>query len=173
MSVEGQLVFEHRQWLKGFDSQHLKDWNDAYSAAPESALCEACVRDVMQGFGYAVQPWADLAGATGKGAEKRPDFRCSKDSCAFYVEVANISIDKATEHTGLSHPPKHEASNYDKLAKAIVAKAQKKTTQCEQDLPTLLAVGTFHFAASALSIDKHCAEYLLSGEQLIAWKVNT
>ena len=172
MSLQGQIVFEHRQWLKGFDNQHLKDWDDEYSVVPESALCEASVRDVMQGFGYFVEPWADLIGTSGKGAEKRPDFRCSKNSSAFYVEVANISIEKATEHTGLSHPETPGASGYDILAKAIFAKTQKKNTQCKQDLPTLLAVGTFHTAASVLAMDEHCAEYLLTGEQLITWKVN-
>jgi hypothetical protein len=174
MSRQDQLVAEHRTWLKDFDPRYLKLWNDEFWAAPESALCEAAVRDVMHGFGFSVEPCADLPGTVGKGSVERPDFRCSKGIEAFYVEVGNISRAKVTEHTGLPHPEEFEKSrNYGKLTRAVFAKAQKKTTQCVQDLPTLLAVGTFHTGASYHSMDRSCANSLLMGEPMITWKVDT
>jgi hypothetical protein len=174
MSRQEQPIAEHRRWLKDFDSRHLKQWNDLFSSMPEAALCEAAVRDVMQGFGLAVEPWADLNGKDANGSVARPDFRCSKGTDAFYVEVTNISIAKATEQSGLAHPAEFgKFRAYAKLTNAVFEKAQKKTTQCNQDLPTLLAVGTFHTAASHLGLDRLCANSLLTGESMISWDVNT
>jgi len=167
-------VSEHRTWLTGFDGQHLKSWNDLFIDNPEAALCEAAVRDIVQGFGFAVEPVADLKGQIVKGAVQRPDFRCSNGVGAFYLEVANISIAKAIEQTNLPHPQQFgSARNYAKLTKAIFAKAQGKATQCEQDLPTLLAVGTFHTAASHRAMDRLCASNLLTGEPMITWNIDT
>jgi hypothetical protein len=174
MSRQEQLITEHRSWLKDFDPRHLKLWNDEFSSAPESALCEAAVRDVMQGFGFAVEPWADLKGKLGIGSAEKPDFRCSKETDAFYVEVANISIATAIKKTGLPHPEEFGTPrSYRKLTKDVFEKAQKKTTQCNQDLPTLLAVGTFHTEASYHSMDRFCANSLLTGEPLITWNIDT
>jgi hypothetical protein len=175
MSHEGQLIADHRSWLSDFDARHLKVWNDELTSSPESALCEAAIRDVMQGLGCIVEPFADLTGKQGVGSEERPDFRCSKSAEAFYVEVANISIAKAIELTHLPHPYElnRPATSVGMLTKAVFGKAQKKTTQCSQDLPTLLAVGTFHTAASLHSMDRFCANSLLTGEPNITWNVNT
>ena len=173
MSLEKRLVCAHREWLGGFEPQHLKAWTDNLAADPEAALCEASVRDVMQGFGFTVEPVADLIGQGTKGALQRPDFRCSKETDAFYVEVANVSIAKATELTNLPHPEQPGTRNYAKLTKAVFAKATGKATQCDQDLPTLLAVGTFHTTASHLALDRLCANSLLTGEAMITWNVDT
>jgi hypothetical protein len=48
LNLQEQLMSEHRQWLTGFDCQHLKSWEDQLSDNPEAALCEAAVRDIMQ-----------------------------------------------------------------------------------------------------------------------------
>jgi hypothetical protein len=174
MSRQERLIAQHRRWLTDFDPRHLKLWNDEFSSTPESALCEAAVRDMMQGFGFVVEPWADLKGKVGKGSLERPDFRCSKGTEIFYVEVANISIAKATEQSGLPHPEEFgKLRAYGKLTNAVFEKAQKKTTQCDQDRPTLLAVGTFHTAASHHSMDRVCANSLLTGEPMITWNVDT
>lgn len=174
MSRQEQLINEHREWLKDFDPRYLKLWDDEFSNAQEAALCEAAVRDVMHGFGFAVEPSADLKGKIGKGSVERPDFRCSKGSNAFYVEVANISIAKATEESGLPHPEEFgKFRSYGKLTRPVFEKARKKMTQCDQDLPTILAVGTFHTAASYHSMDRFCANSLLTGEAMIAWNVDT
>src|SRR6266478_21778 len=174
MSLQERLIAEHRRWLKDFDPRHLKLWNDEFSSRPESALCEAADRDVMHGFGFSVEPWADLKGEVGRGSVEKPDFRCSKGTEAFYVEVANISIPKATEQSGLPHPEEFgKFRAFGKLTNAVFEKARKKTTQCSQDLPTLLAVGTFHTAASYHSMDRLCANSLLTGEPMITWNVDT
>jgi hypothetical protein len=103
LNLQEQLVSQHRQWLTGFDRRHLKSWEDQLSNDPEAALCEAAVRDIMQGFGFVVEPVVDL-GREANGAVQRPDFRCSNGIGTFYVEVTNISIAKATELTNLPHP---------------------------------------------------------------------
>jgi hypothetical protein len=128
----------------------------------------------MQGFGFVVEPVADLMGRGTKGAVQRPDFRCSNGPDAFYVEVANISIANATKHSNLAHPEQLGTLRaYGKLTKPVFAKATGKATQCDQDLPTLLAVGTFHSAASRLAMDRLCANSLLTGEPMITWTVDT
>jgi hypothetical protein len=89
------------------------------------------------------------------------------------VEVANISIAKATGLTNLPHPEQFGSPRfYGKLTKAVFAKAQGKATQCEQDLPTLLAVGTFHAMASRFAMDRFCASSLLTGEPMITMDIN-
>ncbi len=174
MTMQAQLVSQHRQWLSRFDGQHLNSWENQYADNPEAALCEAAVRDVMEGYGFAAEPVADLLGQGPNGAIRRPDFRCSNRTHAFYVEVANISIAKATEHTNLPYLEQFGSARcYGKLTKAVFAKAQGKATQCAQDLPTLLAVGTFHPAASLLAMDRFCANSLLTGEPMITWDVDT
>jgi hypothetical protein len=173
MNLQDRLVRDHRKLLSKFDKRHLKSWEDQFTDNPEAALCEASIRDIMQGFGYEVEPVADLKGQGDKGAVQRPDFRCSKGDDAFYVEVANISIAKATELTNLPHPMQlGKFSAYGKLTKAVFGKATGKATQCEQELPTLLAVGTFHSAASYVAMDRFCANCLLTGEPLITWDVD-
>jgi hypothetical protein len=174
LNLQEQLVSEHRHWLTGFNSQHRKSWEHQFGDNPEAALCEAAVRDIMQGFGFVVEPIADLEGQGANGAAQRPDFRCSNRNDAFYVEVANISIAKATELTNLPHPMQlGRATNYGKLTKAIFGKARGKASQCEQDLPALLAVGTFHTEASHIAMDRLCANSLLTGEPMITWDVDT
>jgi hypothetical protein len=87
--------------------------------------------------------------------------------------VANISIATATKHTNLRHPEQLGTSgNYGKLTRAVFGKATGKAAQCDQDLPTLLAVGTFHTAASRLAMDRFCANSLLTGEAMITWSVD-
>jgi hypothetical protein len=167
-------VAEHRTWLADFDGRNRKSWEKEFCKDPEAALCEAAVRDVMQGFGYAVEPVADLEGQRGTGAVQRPDFRCSKGADAFYVEVANISIAKATEHTSLPHPEQlGTLQAFGMLTKAVFDKATGKAAQRAQDLPTLLAVGTFHTAASRRSMGRFCANSLLTGVPMITWDVDT
>jgi hypothetical protein len=174
LNLQDRLVAAHRAWLSAFDGRHLKVWTDQLSNNPEAALCEASVRDVMQGFGFTVEPVADLKGEGRNGAVRRPDFRCSKGTDAFYVEVANISIAKTTEITNLPHPEQAWGVRaYGKLTRAVFDKATGKATQCDQDLPTLLAVGTFHTAASLKSMDRFCANSLLTGELMITWNVDT
>jgi hypothetical protein len=174
MGVQEQLESAHRGWLNRFDPRHLKAWENSLAADPEAALCEAAVRDVMQGFGFVVEPAADLLGRGPEGAVQRPDFRCSNGTSAFYVEVSNISIAHATKQTNLPHPEEFKIwRSYGRLTKAVFGKATGKATQCGQDLPTLLAVGTFHAAASRRALDRWCANSLLTGEPMITWNVDT
>jgi hypothetical protein len=78
------------------------------------------------------------------------------------------------EETGLPHHFQPEARNYRDLADAIFKKCGKKNSQCSSaNLPTLLAVGTFHVHASYLCMGRRCANTLLTGEPYISWNINT
>jgi hypothetical protein len=169
-----ELEAEHCQWLSCFDPQHLRNWEKLRNNDYEAALCEAAVRRQFQVRDIKVEPNEDLAGNASTGAERRPDFRCSRPKGAFFVEVGCIPIAKVVEETGLPHPFESGARNFRHLNDAIFNKCRKKNSQCSgTDLPTLLAVGTFHFAASARCIERNFADMLLTRETSISWNVNT
>lgn len=168
-----ELEVEHRQWLSAFDRRHLQKWGDLRNDDYEAALCEAVFRRLFQASGITVEPNEDLAGVAPEGSEARPDFRCSHPEGAFFVEVTCISIATAVEQTGIPHPWTPGAYAYGPLNSAIFRKALRKYRQYSNtDRPTLLAVGTFHQAAS-LFMSKKFANMLLTGETSISWNVNT
>ncbi|MFL5330228.1 MAG: hypothetical protein ACJ8C4_15110 [Gemmataceae bacterium] len=170
------MVREHCRWLAGFDSRHLKSWTHLLHADPEAALCEACVRWLMEAHNHRVEPNADLDGMANSGAEKRPDFKCVSRLGHFYVEATCISIAKATEMTGLAHPYDRQSGpqNYGLLTEAVFDKAWDKSRQCASaDAPTLLAVATFHKGASIHGFNRQCANELLTGRGSIRWMINT
>lgn len=169
-----ELETEHRQWLSAFDSQYLRNWEKLLNADYEAALCEAAVRRLLQSHGVTVQPNEDLAGNGPTGAEQRPDFRCTGPQGEFFVEVTCLQIATVVEKTDLPHPFQPGiAQNYGSLNDAIFEKCRKKTKQCSKvDLPTLLAVGTFHSHASAMCFSKKFADMLLTGTTSLTWFVN-
>jgi hypothetical protein len=170
---EDQLVREHRTWLSSFRPQYLRNWEKLANNDYEAALFEAAVRRWLKTRGILVEPNEELT-----GSEQRPDFRCTHRQDRFFVEVACIPIAKAMEETGLPHPPKDaglpSSSFYKPLNDPIFKKCGKKNSQCSgTDLPTLLAVGTFHHHASILCIDQKSADMLLTGETYPSFFVNT
>ncbi|MGA2618368.1 MAG: hypothetical protein ABSF26_12215 [Thermoguttaceae bacterium] len=94
------LADEHRIWLSTFDPQYLANWEKVLSGNEEAALAEAGVRRLLQGYRVRVKPNEDL-----RGMERRPDFHCETNGSGFEVEVTHISIEKATEITGLEDDP--------------------------------------------------------------------
>ena len=90
------LKAEHRTWLAGFDCQYLRNWEKLLKNNEESALTEAVVRRWLSMRGVTVSPNEDLT-----GNHQRPDFRCVTPGGQFYVEATCISVEKATEITGL------------------------------------------------------------------------
>jgi hypothetical protein len=158
------LVDEQRRWLSEFDPRYLANWEKNLSAAEESALAEAGVRRLLEGYGVRVEPNEDLT-----GAGQRPDFRCEVNGNGFEVEVTHISIEKATRVTGLVEG-RTGACNYSSLNDAIFVACKGKAEQCAHALhPTLLAVATFHSQASMICLDKPHVETLLTGETKITW----
>lgn len=167
--VDNKTVASHREWLAGYDQQHRADWDRLLNADPEAAICEGHVRMLLADNGCNVQPNVDV---TEDG--KSPDFICHQDGQPFYVEVTNISIEVATEKTALSHSASGKAQHYANLNKTIFNECRQKTRQCVGlDYPTLVAVGTQHFQASCLCIQKDHVEMLLTGESLIAWDMDS
>lgn len=156
------------KWIGRFDIRHARAWAKRYQADPEAATCEAMYWGVLTDCGVSVEPNADL-----DNRQKAPDFACHKDGNKFYVEVTCIRIDTATDKTSLKHIPTGGAQNYGPLNRVIYDEVKNKTTQCANlDAPCLLAVGTFHFQASALCFQKPHVESLLTGETSIACDIN-
>jgi hypothetical protein len=73
----------------------------------------------------------------------------------------------------LAHLPGGKAENYAPLNREIFSACREKTPQCA-NLPfaTLLAVGTFHWQASCLCVEKHHLRDILTGTRLITQKVD-
>ncbi len=157
-----ELPAEQRTWLSGFDPRYLSNWEKVLAADEEAALAEADVRQLLQGYGARVEPNEDLT-----WAEQRPDFHCQLNGTGFEVEVTHISIEKATKVTGLVEG-QTGFRNYSLLNDAIFAACKGKAEQCAHArCPTLLAVVTFHFQASAICLGKPHVEMLLAGETKI------
>ncbi len=168
------LVEEHRGWLAGFHPQHGRFWEQSLLDDFEAALCEAAVRRLIERDGCVVEPNVDLVGTGTGGAERRPDFHCTRGAHQFLAEVTCISIEKATEVSGLPHPfVPGVPRNYGPLNDLIFKKCPKKNGQASRaTLPTLLAVGTLHDHASMICICEKFADMLLTGTTMIAWDVN-
>lgn len=160
-----QVLAKFRGWIKQFDPRHASLWEQRFKDNPESAACEAMFWDVLANCGVILEPNADLDNST-----PGPDFRCSKNTKIFYVEVTCIEVETVTEHTGLSHVPKSGPQHYELLNNTIRSKIVQKTTQCANlDAPCVLAIGTFHYHASEICINPSCVEELLTGEIGMTW----
>jgi len=158
---------EHRQWLSAFDAQYLANWERLLSADDESAMTEASVRRMLEHHGVLVEPNEDL-----HGNQQRPDFRCQQGDYKFYVEVTRISIDKATEKTGIAETPS-DFSPFRPLNNSIFQACIGKAKQCGgMDAPVLLAIGTWHGFAAMTVFQKPMIGMLLTGETKMTWNVD-
>ena len=158
------------KWIEQHREHHAKTWAHRYKNDPEAAMCEAMFWGVLQDCDVDVEP-----GEAPADTRRFPDFRCHKDGKCFYVEVTCLRIDRVANHTGLVHGPSSGgAQSYSNLNSAIFNEVRQKTPQCANlDAPTLVAVGTFHFPASSICVQKHHIENLLTGDSLISWPVDT
>ncbi|MBN1912151.1 MAG: hypothetical protein JW818_20695 [Pirellulales bacterium] len=150
------------KWIEQFEGGHDRRWAHRYKNDPEAAMCEAMFWGVLKDCGVTVEP------------VDPPDFKCQKNGDVFYVEVTCLRIDSVTRHTTLADTPtKGGPQHYGNLNSAIFNEVKQKTPQCAGlDGPALVAVGTFHFHASAICIQKHHIENLLTGDSMISWLVD-
>lgn len=90
------------------------------------------------------------------------------------TEVTCLSIAKVIGATELPDDADGKARHYGLLNDAIFEASRKKTLQCaDTGHPVLVAVGTFHFQASALCFSEHHLQMLLTGEELITQRIDT
>ena len=159
-----KLEAEHRNWLSAFDAGYLRNWESLLNDREEAAFAEAGVRRLLQEHCITVEPNEDLA-----NSEKRPDFRCFAGRYEFYVEVTNISIDSATQTTGIPHQGSIEAHPFSISPRRIFWKTVNKEAQCDGvDAPALVAVTTFHGFAAKLWCTRIFMNWLLIGETKLA-----
>lgn len=152
------LAAEHQAWLAPFDGQYLRNWEKLAKSDREDALIEAAIRRVLQSHGVVVEPNEDLTGTV-----QKPDFRCAVGDRMFCVEATCISTEKATEITGLADGA-NGAGRPTSLVEKIERICQKKAKQCSnQDVPVLVAIGTFHAVASMFSFSPPYPDMLLTG----------
>lgn len=165
-----KLASEHRTWLSVFDPQYLANWEKMLNSDEESALAEAGVRRLLQGYGVEVRPNEDLT-----GAEQSVDFHCDSHGGSFKVEVTHISIEKATKVAGIPRDPTvnlaerspgmDDVHRIRSLNDAIFGACKGKARQCsEESHPTLLAVATFHYGAAVFCFERCDINELLTGK---------
>ncbi len=160
------LADEHRQWLAAFDPQYLANWEKNLRAEEESALAEARIRRILQGYRITVEPNEDLT-----GSRQQPDFRCFAGDYKFYIEATSISIATATVKAGIEINGNRWTSS-DNLNDAVVAKCKQKARQCSNlDAPALLAVATFNTRA-AMDFENPPVGWLLTGQTMLAWDID-
>lgn len=154
------LISEHLSWLSAFDRYHSVQWENLLTANREAAEFEAAVRRLLQQNSCFVEPHA-----TPDGSRPSPDFYCKRSGRGFFVEAACITVEQASDITGLTPAPHHaSASYYAPMTQTIWNVCKKKTPQCRNlDQPVLLAVGTFHYNASARCFCRQHAEQVLIG----------
>lgn len=157
-------------WLDGQSPDSLRLWiarlesND--DAQAEGAIAEAVVLDYLAIRTDTVR----LADIPGKGG---PDFFFNEDDRSFYVEVTNISIEKATAVTSLS-TELGSFQNYNNLNLQVKEEVLKKAGQFSSlDRPLVVVVSTLHPIASQLCVSKGHVEQLLYGRKAIAGKYNS
>jgi len=167
ISGYSDVIKAHRLWLKTFGKQRTKKWEDFLKSNPEGAICEAATRKLLSEHEVKVEPYEDPS----RGG---PDFRCTKDNKCFYVEVTCISKDAATKETNLSDVPKNKGSYHRLMTPKILAEIRNKTTQCSNlDAPCIIAVGTLHFQAGRILVERSSVEQLLTGTSYIALNFNS
>ena len=161
------LIAEHRSWLSEFCGHYLRTWECLLTAEPEAAECEAAIRRLLQQHGCSVEP-----NGPSDGSRRSPDFHCRRSGHSFFVEAACITIEQASNITKLTPLP--QPSHYELLTEKIWDVCKAKTTQCcDLGQPVLLAVGTFHYNASARCFSRRHVEEVLIGIPRITQLMDT
>ena len=154
---DSELIERYVGFLDRFHGEHRRQWEHRLLADREAAMCEATFWEELANRAVDVQPHPETT-----GDRKTPDFQCRKNAQDFYVEVTCIHIETVTRKTGLSLQP--GIGSLRLLTKAIQEECHSKTRQCaDLDAPCLLGIGTFHFPASYLCIERRHLEEVLMG----------
>jgi hypothetical protein len=160
---------EQRVWLEPYGKQRLKRFEDLLKSNPEGAICEAETRKLLSEHKVKVEPYEDLSSGG-------PDFRCTKDSKCFYVEVTCISKDTAAKKTGLSDelPKPSRVQRFGLPTQRIFYELRKKASQCRDlDEPCIVAICTLNFQAGCLCLGKMAAEHLLTGTPNVTFNIDS
>lgn len=159
-----EVIQSHREWLERFPSAHGNRWENLLRDQPEAAVCEACVRQVLDDHVEVVEPGEDPS-------HGGPDFRCSQRGQIFYVESTCITSHVATEETGLSSTLDIDGGfrEHSNLTRIILGECRNKARQCSKvDAPCLLAIGTLHFEASMVCCGQSHVEHVLTSRPSIS-----
>lgn len=164
--AEYEKLDDHRRWLDGYNPQHKRKWEEQLQQNSDGAKCEMLVRMLLEENGNKVMPNADLS-----AKKKAPDFRCTQEGQLFYVEVTCVDSDRATRVTSLEPKPEAMAKAYAfaDINQALFEKLEKKHAQCKHlEHPVLVAIGTLHFHASALTFHDRFVRELLTGKGYVS-----
>lgn len=143
----------------GAASVWSKNLQSDEEAVSEGAIAEAIAWD------YLKHRIDRIRSAETSDSEPSPDFLCEMDGREFYVEVTNISRERATEITGLaddvdlsSSGPRFYREWSSEVKREIIAKARQGTGL---DKPYVVMVCTLHKQASALLCSRPHVENIL------------
>lgn len=156
------LINEHRHWLKPFGRQRLDKWEELLRANSEAAICEAATRKLLSDQGINVEPHEDISYGG-------PDFLCLQNGKRFYVEVTCITIDAATQATGLVPNSPSQTYTPESLTRRIFYEMCNKAPQLSNlDGPSILAIGTLHDIAGHIFFSKDFAKEVLTSTPKIS-----
>src|ERR1035437_4744004 len=171
-----EIICHHRRWYESFESTNnlaaLRDrWEKSLIHQPESAICEAMVREELEKHVDVVFP---NEGVSHGG----PDFQCfvklPTGQATFFVEVTCITIDAATKETCLSNNIGGPPTSFGLLTSRFKDECRNKAKQlADLSAPGLLAISTLHSAAGSLCFRENAAECVLTSETLITQKIDT
>jgi hypothetical protein len=151
----------HRQWLDQIgEKRRTRRFAQQLRDSDETAICEACLREWLEGQGCEVKPAEDMN--TGG-----PDFLVND---AYYVECTCMITGAVTNRTGLEDHPADGARYYRPLTRRFFSACDRKAEQCgtREDRPCLLAICTLHFTAGAVCFDPLKLEWILTDQPTIA-----
>ena len=163
-----ELVEEHRAWLSKFAAPYGSKWEKSFRADRQSAMNEASVRRLLQSQRIFVEPYEGLT-----NERRSPDFRCVAASGHFYVEAACVLESTATRRTKIDQRESgFRPFDTRGMNKKIVSICNKKARQCANlDAPALVAIGTFHFSAGVITLEKPLLNSLLVPTK-IGWTID-
>lgn len=166
LAAHDVTIQDHLRWLNKFDAELSCRYTSRLASEPESAVCEAILREVLCGRVASIEP----AENTNEGGL---DFLCHQQEQKFYVECACLMRSTVNRETSLADFCTG-AQSYSHLTQEFRNAIRRKGTQPGKypDTRRVLAIRALHFSAGALCFDKNSAEMVLVEPQ-IAWHVNT
>ena len=161
LSTHCEKIESHRAFLQRFDGWRLQRWEQLLAQQPESAIVDACVRDLLARQTDSLEPFEGPS-------EGGPDYVCRNADEHFYAEVTCLEEGRVTRLTSLtpSLPSPHGAQSYSDLTRAILNECVTKARQLQNlDSPCLLFIGTLHPQASQVCFQEVQLNDLLTGSE--------
>lgn len=163
-----QVLTQHLRWYKAWGTiheEHARKWCNRLLNDNEcpGAIAEACTRDILSRQVDWVEPHTPPG----------PDFLCHmNDEYKFYCESTSLEENAVTNRSGLESIPERNsgARYFSLLTESVFNKSLDKQKQCsnQDDVPTVLSIGTLHWQGAILGLETTCVESMMTGKTSMA-----